>query len=222
MAENNTKPKEQLKALIERIENGDIDPVCGGNQLFSFGHCLDTKGLQEEADQLYLQAIELLEEIANKTDDSFDVLEVAETALSSGKKLFQLNRFANARIAFDRAVEILDALVLLDASFVLVEKLAIAVTWNARSTRKSGDHVLAVMMYERAISILKTLKELNRSHNKKGELILLIGSNLLGLAKSVKETGAEGLAIELAEEAYSILSPAVNRLSYRNRNSYYN
>ena len=79
--------------------------------LLELGYSLDLDGMNEEAEVMYLKAIEMLED---KTSNQ-NLKQLASTAFEHGKKLYNLKRYEQALAAFKRSKEILDSTVILDA-----------------------------------------------------------------------------------------------------------
>ena len=147
--------------------------------LFELGYALDIEGMNNAAESLYLQAIEMLEDKAN----SGSLSELADAAFEHGKKLYEIKRLEEAASAFARAIEITDSLIVLDASHLMVEKLAIAISWHSRCLRKLKKFDRACEQYQRSCSIWTVLKSLAP---KNDSYSLRLGLSLYGLSKCLE------------------------------------
>jgi len=204
MAKSNSKRK-NIEELNKLLSNSS--PLEIGEELFRDGYQLDLLGNSEEADHLYLQTIELLEDLSEQKSSPINMLDIAELAVSHGKELFKLQRFSKAKLAFCRAVEIFDSLLVLDADSMGVKKLATALMWKARCMRKCKEFDDSIEIYERATGIFKMLKELGINAKERSECRIYIGTCLLGLSKSLGSLGKKELSEMIASESSEILEP---------------
>jgi tetratricopeptide (TPR) repeat protein len=220
MAKNKSKIKIDFKESTTDVE--DIQQIQNPNsrqfaqKLTQFSCSFDVDTQCQEAEDLYIDSIHLLDELSNGSQSKVNILSVAEMALHQGRQLFQLERFAKAKLAFVRAVKIYDSLVLLDANAQCLSQLAIAVTWQSRALRKSGKIEESIQSYDRAIGLLKTLGSLSGNPDQRLEHRLLLGSNLLGLSKSLKENGELDLSKLIAAESYDILGTVLGHAPLSN------
>lgn len=170
--------------------------------LFELGYSLDIDGLNEEAESVYLKAIEMLEE---KTSTE-DIYSLGITAFAHGKKLYNLKRYEQALAAFKRSKEILDSILILDANHLIVEDLANSISWYARSLRKVNKHQRAIDEYQRACSIWGSLRTFSPDTEKDSCYALKLGLNMYGLSKCLTSKKDVELADLAMYSAKSLLS----------------
>jgi len=169
--------------------------------LLELGYSLDLDGMNEEAEQMYIKAIEMLED---KTSNQ-DLTQLASTAFEHGKKLYNLKRYEQALAAFKRSKEILDSTVILDASHLVVEDLANSIAWYARSLRKLNKNQRAADEYQRACSIWEALRTFSPDTEKDSCYALKLGLSMYGLSKCLKKKNDLELADLAMYSARSLL-----------------
>ena len=169
--------------------------------LLELGYTLDIEGMNEEAEQMYLKAIEMLEDKTSNQD--LEIL--STTAFEHGKKLYNLKRYDQALAAFKRSKEILDSLVILDANHLVIEKLANSISWYARSLRKLNKFQRAANEYQRACSIWGALRTFSPDTEKDSCYALKLGLNMYGLSKCLKSKNDYELADLAMYSAKSLL-----------------
>ncbi len=146
-----------IEQIRELLRAGDVQPVQGGDLLFSYGYELDKNGHRAAADLVYTQTAEILDELFEAEQCPLSLLEFGELAMQHGIRLLNLGRYQGARTAFRRTVEILDSLSHFDVSSTVIARLASALNWLGLAQRKLGDRGEARRCYQRALALWRNL-----------------------------------------------------------------
>jgi tetratricopeptide (TPR) repeat protein len=168
--------------------------------MFKLGYELDTAGRKEAAEVVYRQTIELLESLSEKGNAKLSMNDLAEVAFNHGEKLFHLGRYNSSRVAFSRSLELIDSLILLDASFPLIERLAGTLNWLARTQRKTDRAKDAKKTYDRAIAVWKSLMRMPQSWTHLDNLRQSYGTALFGQTKVLTTLGEKEAASKTLAE----------------------
>lgn len=192
------------------LVKGTVNPVDAGTALFTVGYQLDQQGQRHAADSVYRQTIELLESLSARNDSRLNMNDLMNLALIHGKNLYRLERYHSAAVSFQRAIEILDSLIVLDTSQRLIETLGTSLNWLARTQRKAGKLAQASSTYRRAIKLWRHLLRLPRSHGQLATYRYLLAISLAGYAKTLRRRGRRKEARERMRVATRMLGQAVS------------
>lgn len=143
--------------LREMVLRGEIRLVECGERLFSYGYWLEQLGWPARAEEIYEDAISLIESLSDKAASSSDLLDLGILALRHGEQLEQLGRQSAARSAYARAVEFFDSWLPCGISAPGIELLAKAVLNRGRMQCLDGDDDLAHQSFARARALCRTL-----------------------------------------------------------------
>jgi tetratricopeptide (TPR) repeat protein len=179
--------------------DSSVSPIEISTAMFNLGYELDYAGRREDADEVYRQTIELLESISEKQDSSLQMSDLANLAYDHGIKLFRIGRYSKARLAFERCLEIMDSLIVLDASSQLVERLALVISWVARTQRKTGQLKQALASYQRAGGVWRSLLSMSQHSVHQNRLRNYYSTALLGQAKTYRAMGRNREAEDLLQ-----------------------
>ncbi len=182
----------QLNVALGRTQSNAPDvgvledsacPLEVSSAMFQLGYELDTAGRKEAAEVVYRQTIELLESLSESGNARLSMHDLATVAFDHGEKLFHLGRYNSSRVAFARAREIIDSLILLDASFPLIERLGSTLNWLALTQRKTDRVKDAKNTYARAIAVWRSLMRMPQSWTHLGSLRQSYSTALFGQTK---------------------------------------
>lgn len=150
------------------------------------GYMMDAAGLTDAADSLYQQTIQYLEIYQADSTHHVTGFFIGRVALRHGIHLFKLNRFAEARAAFNEAVVRFEAMLSYDTSLQTIDRLATALRWLANSKRLMGDLAGARAGYLRSIALYRQL--LAFTPKQKIHLVYdrLMHSAIIGLGKTIR------------------------------------
>lgn len=193
----------QYQRARNLLLEGEANATEVGRELFGAGYELDLAGYKVDADAVYRQTIELLEGLSDSA--AVSVSEIAEIAFNHGINLFRLGRFDAARSAFVRCREVLESLVLLDASFAVMVRMAQTHCWIARTKRQTGKGTAAIRAYERGIALWKTLLKFTRPGEARSRMSHQLAASLLGTAKVHRKHGRKLKARRYEFEARLLL-----------------
>ncbi|MCB0325341.1 MAG: tetratricopeptide repeat protein, partial [Bdellovibrionales bacterium] len=133
------------------------------------------------------------------------VSDLAEIAQHHGEELYALGRFDDARAAFQRSREVLDSLVVLDASYNVILRLSRTLSWLGRAQRKAGKGIEAIRSYERAIALWRTLLRFPHAPDAHEWLLHRLAACLLGLSKVHYLHGRKQKAATYLQEAHDLI-----------------
>lgn len=161
--------------------------------------------LPNQRQSLGRQSLDFIEVLCENIDSPLKTAERAEIVLNSGIEMYSLGKYLHARASFLRAVEILDSLILLDASKALIEQLALVLSWLARAERRTGKTSESRKSYERALSLYGYFIRNASSRAERKAYQYSFGLNLLGYSKTLNRLGERKRAASKQSLAYALL-----------------
>ena len=187
----------------ELLDDGTLSPTEACGRLFSVGYDLDLDGQHEEADSIYQQTIELIEDLKGQPGSSLTDHSLAQLAFGHGKALIAVGKYRSAISAFRRALEIIESSLGSGSNSILLERRAMVLGWLALAQRKSGLMEDSCDTYEQSIALWQRLPEmLNAPTNPYGGFL---GACLLGFSKSLTALGKTSAADDYRRQAQALL-----------------
>lgn len=207
----NTKRRRSRRKNKRHLSSlGEQESLVRAQRLFESGHELDLLGRSDSAEAVYRHTIELLEDLS---EQSVSISEIAKIAQGHGEELFRMGRYSKARLAFERSRELLDSLIILDASHGTIYSLTQTLSWLARSQRKTGRGKESCRTYERCISLLRTLSNFPQSRSDLEAIEHRLATSLFGYSKILRQHGQKQKAKRCKDEAIEICGYYLSRAS---------
>lgn len=210
----NRKPQNEIQLSKHKILDGNVHPLNGGEQMFSFGYELDRIGHRDAAEAVYRQTIEVLESLSSEGSGKLSLSNLASLARNHGIKMYELGRYDEAKGCFIRAVEVIDSMIVLDASLLQIEDLAASLNWLGLTLRKTKEYTRACDVYERAISIWRSVIRFSPVFGKTDIYRTSLAAALLGYSKCLSKEGQHGLAQRSKAEARRLMRRSRSASSY--------
>ena len=203
MKEPKTNSSKRYLEAKELLSDGKLSPSEACGKLFSLGYELDHDGLHEEADSVYQQTIDLIEDLKDQPGSSLTDNSLAQLAFGHGKALIGVGKYRSSVSAFRRALEIIDQWLGSGSNSILLERKAMVLGWLAQAQRKSGLMEEARDSYEESIALWKQLPELvDAPTNPYGGFL---GACLLGCSKTLTALGMTSRAGEYRRQGRALL-----------------
>lgn len=211
------KPQNDLQIAKIKLLEGTLQPIDGGEQMFSFGYELDRIGHRDAAEAVYRQTIEVLESLSSGSSEATGKLSLsnlASLAKGHGIKMYELGRYDEAKGCFIRAVEVIDSMIVLDACLLQIEDLAASLNWLGLTLRKTKEYSRACDVYQRSISIWRSVIRFSPVFGKTDIYRTSLAAALLGYAKCLSKEGQHGLAQRSKAEARRLMRGTRSASSY--------
>ena len=175
--------RKRLELLAGRTEGFAAEAVA----LFEYAYSLERAGFSELAKVHYAEIIDLAETIHATNRKVCSAFALAQVFHDHGKQLFNFGRFELAKVAFQRASELLQSQINHGVTVAVIEMLAESLHWLARSHRKLGEFDAALAAYSRSVPLLRNLFLFSLPYETMEKVHIMFHTAVYGYSKILRE-----------------------------------